>query len=245
MNLPRAALPHTLTHHAEIPMDEPPGAALTITSPFKNARQHRSAWASGAVAFERAPRRPPRALHRRALAEPSLCLCVAEWAALQHIQNFFFFFFTFNYCYIYQGFQFKDIQGLEFIIYVFISYTMALHLIHIYTTDFGQQQQKNPNKIAHTPPLCRHRGTGRTAGSAFPELRPNYYDDFSPSFPLPWLHSSFLFPSSKPHTTGFHKRKYSKWSFRKVYYISESANSIYFEQSHVIFIFFSSTFSYA
>lgn len=41
---------------------------------------------------------------------------------------------------------------------------MALHLIHIYTTDFGQQQQKNPNKIPHTPPFCRHRGSRRQPG---------------------------------------------------------------------------------
>lgn len=45
----------------------------------------------------------------------------------------------------------------------------------------------------------------------------------------------FYLQSSIPH---FHKRKYSKWSFKKVYYISELANSIYFQQSHIIFVFF-------
>lgn len=46
------------------------------------------------------------------------------------------------------------------------------------------------------------------------------------------LYFCFIF-KAVPH---FHKRKYSKWSFKKVYYISESANSIYFQQSHIIFL---------
>lgn len=89
-----------------------------------------------------------------------------------------------------------------------------------------------------TLPVSHASGTGsapRVPVASIQLLSPFFFLflPFSPSFQLLWLHSSFIHLQSS--ISRFHKRKYSKWSFKKVYYISESANSIYFKQSHIVF----------